>query len=55
MDWIQGAQVKSSFLNFSEIDFGNAYGMRRAFSDGDIKVIFDLFSTLYMHMRIEFV
>lgn len=55
MDWIQGAQIKPSFLNFSELDFGNAYGMRRAFSDGDIKVIFDLFSTLYMHMRIEFV
>ncbi|KAF5800520.1 putative transcription factor C2C2-CO-like family [Helianthus annuus] len=41
MDWIQGAQVKSSFLNFSEIDFGNAYGMRRAFSEGDIKTLSD--------------
>ncbi|MFS7914455.1 putative transcription factor C2C2-CO-like family [Helianthus anomalus] len=37
MDWIQGAQVKSSFLNFSEIDFG----MRRAFSEGDIKTLSD--------------
>lgn len=41
MDWIQGAQIKSSFLNFSELDFGNAYGMRRAFSDGDIKTLVD--------------
>lgn len=41
MDWIQGAQIKSSFLNFSELDFGNAYGMRRAFSDGDIKTLAD--------------
>ncbi|CAH1439055.1 unnamed protein product [Lactuca virosa] len=38
MDWIQGAP---SFLNFSELDFGNAYGMRRAFSDGDIKTLAD--------------
>ncbi|CAI9274147.1 unnamed protein product [Lactuca saligna] len=41
MDWIQGAQIKPSFLNFSELDFGNAYGMRRAFSDGDIKTLAD--------------
>ncbi|KAI3720595.1 hypothetical protein L2E82_31584 [Cichorium intybus] len=41
MDWIQGAQIKSSFLNFSDLDFGSAYGMRRAFSDGDIKTLAD--------------
>ncbi|KAK1421446.1 hypothetical protein QVD17_23784 [Tagetes erecta] len=46
MDWIQGAQVKSSFLNFSEIDFGNAYGMRRAFSEGDIKTLSDANTSL---------
>lgn len=40
MDWIHGAQIKPSFLNYNEIDFGNAYGMRRAFSEGDIKVKF---------------
>ncbi|XP_071707461.1 uncharacterized protein [Rutidosis leptorrhynchoides] len=38
MDW---AQVKPSVVNFSEIDFGNAYGMRRAFSEGDIKTLGD--------------
>ncbi|KAL8240815.1 hypothetical protein R6Q59_014170 [Mikania micrantha] len=46
MDWIQGAQVKSSFLNFSGIDFGNAYGMRRAFSEGDIKTLSDANTSL---------
>ncbi|KAI7748587.1 hypothetical protein M8C21_012949 [Ambrosia artemisiifolia] len=34
MDWIQ---LKSNFLNFTEIDFG----MRRAFSEGDIKTLSD--------------
>ncbi|KAI3749099.1 hypothetical protein L6452_12674 [Arctium lappa] len=32
-----GTQIKPNFLNFTELDFGNAYGMRRAFRDGDIK------------------
>ncbi|KAJ9539595.1 hypothetical protein OSB04_026101 [Centaurea solstitialis] len=41
MDWIHGTQIKPSFLNFGEVDFGNAYGMRRAFSDGDIKTLAD--------------
>ncbi|XP_076930298.1 uncharacterized protein LOC143595037 [Bidens hawaiensis] len=35
MDWIQGAQVKSSFLNFGVMDVG----MRRAFSEGDMKTL----------------
>ncbi|CAN1158333.1 hypothetical protein LINPERPRIM_LOCUS11816 [Linum perenne] len=39
MDWIPGASVKQpSFLDFPGIDFTSAYGMRRAFSEGDIKV-----------------
>ncbi|KAI3704840.1 hypothetical protein L1987_75069 [Smallanthus sonchifolius] len=42
MDWIQGARVKSSFLNFSDID----YGMRRAFSEGDIKTLSDANTSL---------
>ncbi|PWA65717.1 CCT domain-containing protein [Artemisia annua] len=46
MDWIQGAQVKPNYLNFSEIDFGNAYGMRRAFSEGDIKTLDDANTSL---------
>jgi hypothetical protein len=52
MDWIQRAQVKPSYMNFSEMDFGNAYGMRRAFSEVDIKVKLNLFSALCMHMII---
>ncbi|KAI3766825.1 hypothetical protein L2E82_16900 [Cichorium intybus] len=27
---------------FSDLDFGNAYGMQRDFSDGDIQVVFDI-------------
>lgn len=38
VEWLHGAAVKPSFLDFPGIDFENAYGMRRAFSEGDIKV-----------------
>lgn len=38
MDWMQGPVTKPSFLDFPGMDFGAAYGMRRAFSEGDIKV-----------------
>ncbi|XP_021677466.2 uncharacterized protein LOC110662695 isoform X3 [Hevea brasiliensis] len=37
MEWMQGAAVKPNFLDFSGVDLGTAYGMRRAYSDGDIK------------------
>lgn len=46
MDWIQGAQVKPSYLNFSELDFGTAC-MRRAFSEGDIKTLDDANSLIH--------
>ncbi|KAJ6881452.1 hypothetical protein NC651_028130 [Populus alba x Populus x berolinensis] len=39
IEWVQGAAVKPSFLDFPGIDFENAYGMRRAFSEGDIKIL----------------
>ncbi|CAL1391020.1 unnamed protein product [Linum trigynum] len=39
MDWIPGGSVKPSFLDFPGIDFSSAYGMRRAFSEGDIKAL----------------
>ncbi|CAL1409679.1 unnamed protein product [Linum trigynum] len=39
MDWIPGGPVKPSFLDFPGIDFTAAYGMRRAFSEGDIKAL----------------
>ncbi|KAI4337962.1 hypothetical protein L6164_016323 [Bauhinia variegata] len=39
MDWIHGAAVKPAFLDFPGIDFNAVYGMRRAFSEGDIKTL----------------
>lgn len=38
MDWMQGPPMKSSLLDFSGMDMNEVYGMRRAFSEGDIKV-----------------
>lgn len=38
MEWVNGAIMRPNFLDFPGIDFGNVYGMRRAFSEGDIKV-----------------
>ena len=38
LDWIKANTLRPSFLDFSEMDFGAAYGMRRAYSDGDIEV-----------------
>lgn len=38
MDWMHGAAMKPAFLDFPGIDFNAVYGMRRAFSEGDIKV-----------------
>ncbi|XP_028790022.1 zinc finger protein CONSTANS-LIKE 9-like isoform X2 [Neltuma alba] len=39
MDWMQGAMIKPAFLEFPGIDFSEVYGMRRAFSEGDIKAL----------------
>lgn len=38
MDWMQETVMKPTFLEFPGIDFSDVYGMRRAFSEGDIKV-----------------
>lgn len=38
MEWIQAAPVRPNFIDFGGMDFGAVYGMRRAFSEGDIKV-----------------
>ncbi|XP_031391123.1 uncharacterized protein LOC116203513 isoform X2 [Punica granatum] len=39
-DWMKGTAVsKPRFLDFVEVDFGAVYGMRRAFSEGDIKTL----------------
>ncbi|KAL4353176.1 hypothetical protein GQ457_06G038570 [Hibiscus cannabinus] len=39
MEWMQGASIKPNFLNFPGMDFDTVYGMRRAFSEGDIKTL----------------
>ncbi|KAB1205031.1 Zinc finger protein CONSTANS-LIKE 12 [Morella rubra] len=39
MEWIHGAAMKPNFLDFPAVDFGSVYGMRRAFSEGDIKTL----------------
>ncbi|XWS50367.1 hypothetical protein CRYUN_Cryun12cG0081900 [Craigia yunnanensis] len=38
-EWMQEAAIKPNFLDFPGMDFGSVYGMRRAFSDGDIKTL----------------
>lgn len=47
MEWMQGAAIKPSFLDFSGMDFGSVYGMRRAFSEGDIKVSLNYFCIVF--------
>ncbi|KAH9622528.1 hypothetical protein KSS87_013502 [Heliosperma pusillum] len=37
MEWVSGANVRPDFLDFPEMDA--EYGMRRAFSEGDIKTL----------------
>ncbi|XP_059589686.1 zinc finger protein CONSTANS-LIKE 1 isoform X1 [Vitis vinifera] len=39
MEWVNGTAMRPNFLDFPGMDFGAAYGMRRAFSDGDIKTL----------------
>ncbi|CAH9069955.1 unnamed protein product [Cuscuta europaea] len=40
MEWIQcGGPMKPKFLNFPGLDFNAVYGMRRSFSEGDIKTL----------------
>ncbi|EEF48950.1 zinc finger protein CONSTANS-LIKE 16 [Ricinus communis] len=39
LEWVHGAAVKPNFLEFSGMDLGAAYGMRRAYSEGDIKTL----------------
>ncbi|MED6159549.1 hypothetical protein PIB30_043261 [Stylosanthes scabra] len=39
MDWMHGAAMKPAFLDVPGIDFDEVYGMRRSFSEGDIKTL----------------
>lgn len=41
MEWLHGSSVTPSFLDFSTMDLGTVYGMRRAYSEGDIKTLAD--------------
>jgi hypothetical protein len=54
MEWMHGAAVKPNFLDFPGMDFGAVYGMRRAFSEGDIKVRLNLHRVLtYLYFVIQ--
>lgn len=46
MEWIHGAPMRANFIDFGGMDFGAVYGMRRSFSEGDIKV--DLYSKYFV-------
>nr|GME13296.1 zinc finger protein CONSTANS-LIKE 9-like isoform X1 [Ipomoea batatas] len=40
MEWVQGAPpTMPNFLTFPGMDFGAVYGMRRSYSEGDIKTL----------------
>ncbi|MBA0768723.1 hypothetical protein Gotri_017506 [Gossypium trilobum] len=39
MEWMQQAAIKPNFLDFTGMDFSSVYGMRRAFSEGDMKTL----------------
>ncbi|KAI3471213.1 hypothetical protein Pfo_027876 [Paulownia fortunei] len=39
MDGVHEAPLRPKFLDFPVLDFGAVYGMRRAFSEGDIKTL----------------
>ncbi|XP_044501314.1 uncharacterized protein LOC123222537 [Mangifera indica] len=39
MEWVHGTMMKPSFLEIACMDFGSVYGMRRAFSEGDIETL----------------
>ncbi|XP_059667226.1 zinc finger protein CONSTANS-LIKE 1-like [Cornus florida] len=39
MDWVQGAPIRPNFLDFPGMNLDVVYGMRRAYSEGDIKAL----------------
>ncbi|XP_027904455.1 uncharacterized protein LOC114164124 isoform X2 [Vigna unguiculata] len=39
MEWIRGAAMKPAFIDIPAMDFNAVYGMRRSFSEGDIKTL----------------
>ncbi|XP_021909622.1 zinc finger protein HD1 [Carica papaya] len=53
MDWMHGPAVKPNFLEFPGMDLGAVYGMRRAFSEGDIKTLGNSTNLSLIHSPIE--
>ncbi|XP_021826351.1 uncharacterized protein LOC110767185 [Prunus avium] len=51
-EWMHGTSTKPSFLDFPGMDFGAAYGIRRAYSEGDIKTL-DNINTSLIHSSLE--
>ncbi|KAI3888473.1 hypothetical protein MKX03_015103 [Papaver bracteatum] len=45
MEWIHEGATRPNFFDFQLVDFGDAYGMRRAFSEGDIETLRNCNST----------
>ncbi|KAK7410710.1 hypothetical protein VNO78_01715 [Psophocarpus tetragonolobus] len=39
MDWMRGAAMKPAFIDIPAIDFNADYGIRRSYSEGDIKTL----------------
>lgn len=39
IEWIPGGAARPNFLDFQGVDFGSAYGMRRAYSEGDMQTL----------------
>ncbi|XP_078153211.1 uncharacterized protein LOC144548428 [Carex rostrata] len=37
MEWVPGCSVRPNFLDFQGLDFETAFGLRRAYSEGDIQ------------------
>jgi hypothetical protein len=54
MEWLPGCSVRPNFLGFQGFDFEAAFGLRRAYSEGDIQVKFVLFFSQNMiHYSIQ--
>ncbi|XP_068659464.1 uncharacterized protein [Aristolochia californica] len=39
VEWVNGGPMRPNFLDFQGMDLGAAFGMRRAFSEGDIQTL----------------
>ncbi|KAL5736848.1 hypothetical protein ACOSP7_031303 [Xanthoceras sorbifolium] len=53
MEWVHGTAMKPNFLDFPGVDFGSVYGMRRAYSEGDIKTLGNDANVSLIHSPLE--